>query len=175
MSEAEDEKQAENDLRARLSAQYDDFASRVQAQWQTGQARTLEGFESAMHSVREQLEVTGQIGLEQSKSFADYLRRDLQHTIEDMDRAGAAVRDTLGPARLGAGALAFIAKALSATSEAIGALANKAEAAVTFKTGEITTAGTLTCLACGQELHMKQASYIPPCPSCHKTLFRKSY
>ena len=43
------------------------------------------------------------------------------------------------------------------------------------KTGEITSAGTLTCTACGQKVHLKSTGVVPPCPSCHATQFRKGY
>jgi isocitrate dehydrogenase len=44
-----------------------------------------------------------------------------------------------------------------------------------YRSGEITSAGTLTCNACGHEMHFKKTGRIPPCPKCHATEFRKSY
>ena len=39
----------------------------------------------------------------------------------------------------------------------------------------LTSSGTLTCKECDAEMHMTKSSRIPPCPKCHKTVFRKSY
>jgi len=65
-------------------------------------------------------------------------------------------------------------KATSAAG-ALSDLAKKAEEHLEFKTGEVTSPGTLTCQECQAELHMKTVGRIPPCPKCHKTVFRKSY
>jgi len=42
-----------------------------------------------------------------------------------------------------------------------------------YKTGEICSAGTLSCNACGQTMQLKKSSHIPPCPKCHKTEFTR--
>lgn len=55
------------------------------------------------------------------------------------------------------------------------AWSEKAEAALEYTTGEVTTAGTLTCLACGQKVQLKSTGVVPPCPSCHATRYRKGY
>lgn len=84
-------------------------------------------------------------------------------------------RVALDPARPGAGALASLARLLHAAGGAITAWSENAEAALEYKTGEVTTAGTLTCLACGQKVQLKSTGVVPPCPSCHATRYRKGY
>ena len=46
--------------------------------------------------------------------------------------------------------------------------------ALTFRTGDITTAGTLTCDSCGWTLTTTRTTLLPPCPQCASTTFRKS-
>lgn len=46
--------------------------------------------------------------------------------------------------------------------------------ALTFRTGDITTAGTLTCESCGWTLVTTRTTLLPPCPQCSATTFRKT-
>jgi hypothetical protein len=45
---------------------------------------------------------------------------------------------------------------------------------MTFRTGDITTAGTLTCAGCGWTLVTTRTTVLPPCPQCTETAFRKT-
>jgi isocitrate dehydrogenase len=45
---------------------------------------------------------------------------------------------------------------------------------MTFRTGDITTAGTLTCAGCGWTLITARTTVLPPCPQCTETAFRKT-
>ncbi len=47
------------------------------------------------------------------------------------------------------------------------------ESRLEFHTGEIKSVGSLECTACGQTIHFKAPGHIPPCPSCHHTVFRR--
>ena len=46
--------------------------------------------------------------------------------------------------------------------------------ALTFRTGDITSAGTLTCENCGWTLATTRTTLLPPCPRCSETTFRKT-
>ncbi len=46
--------------------------------------------------------------------------------------------------------------------------------ALTFRTGDITTAGNLTCESCGWALRTTRTTLLPPCPQCSETTFRKT-
>ena len=45
---------------------------------------------------------------------------------------------------------------------------------LTFRTGDITSAGTLTCSGCGWTIQTTRTSLLPPCPHCGSTTFRKT-
>jgi hypothetical protein len=45
---------------------------------------------------------------------------------------------------------------------------------MTFRTGDITTAGTLTCSGCGWTIRTTRTTVLPPCPHCTETAFRKT-
>ncbi len=91
------------------------------------------------------------------------------------DDFSRVAKEKLNPSRLGAGALASMAKLMHVTGVALSKFADKADHALTCKSGEITSAGRLECKACGYEMHFKKTGRIPPCPKCHKTEFKKGY
>ena len=45
---------------------------------------------------------------------------------------------------------------------------------MTFRTGDITTAGTLTCENCGWTIVTTRTTLLPACPQCAETHFRKT-
>ena len=45
---------------------------------------------------------------------------------------------------------------------------------LTFRSGDITTAGTFTCESCGWTLQTQRTTLLPPCPQCSETSFRKT-
>jgi len=53
-------------------------------------------------------------------------------------------------------------------------LLQKDHPAMTFRTGDITTAGTLTCDNCGWTIIANRTTLLPACPQCGETHFRKT-
>jgi Zinc-ribbon containing domain len=45
---------------------------------------------------------------------------------------------------------------------------------MTFRTGDISTAGTFSCAGCGWTIVTNRTSVLPPCPQCTETHFRKT-
>jgi isocitrate dehydrogenase len=157
------------------AALYDRFAERVREIFDAGQEKSKEAMEKAMESAREQLSAAGEFSAEQGEVFKQFMRRDLEQTARDMRALSQEARERLHPARLGAGALSSMARLLEAAGSALQSLSRKAEDALRYTTGDITTAGTLTCTHCGQAVQLKRTSKIPPCPKCHASEFRKGY
>ena len=46
--------------------------------------------------------------------------------------------------------------------------------AMTFRTGDITTAGTVTCETCGWTIQTTRTTLLPACPQCGETTYRKT-
>ncbi len=128
--------------------------------------------DEAMKKAKEEVSKAGNFSSEQMDKVASYVRRDL---TENANKASEAVMQTVDPHRMAAGVQSVFSRILTSTADALSDLAQKAEKNLEFKTGEVTSPGTLTCKDCGAEMHMKNTTRIPPCPKCHKTLFRKSY
>lgn len=154
---------------------YDRFAERSSEIFESGKEKGRDAWERAMELARQQLTAAGEFTAAQGEVFKHYLQRDLEQTATDMRQLGEDAKDALQPTRLGAGALSSLAKLMHATGSLMTAWSARAEAALEYKTGEITSAGTLTCVSCGQNIHLHKTSIVPPCATCHATRFRKGY
>jgi len=129
-------------------------------------------FDEALKKAKEELASAGDFSREQADKLGEYVRRDLK---ENADKAREAVKKAIEPQRLAAGVQSAFSRILTSTAETLTELAERSEKSLEYKTGEITSSGTLTCKSCNAEMHMTKATRIPPCPKCHKTIFRKSY
>lgn len=165
----------EKQTREQLEAQYDKYVARFHELLVTSQDKGREAMHAAMTTARENLVALEEISAEQGKLFAAYLKNDLAQTSKDMTHLGEEAREHLHPARLGAGALAATAEALRLVGHTLIDLSNKANEALVYNAGEITSAGTLTCLKCGAKKELKKTSVIDPCPACSGTLYQKGY
>jgi len=129
-------------------------------------------FDEALKKAKEELSAAGDFSREQADRLGEYVRRDLK---ENAEKAKAAVIKAVEPQRVAAGVQSAFTRILTTAAETLTELAEKSEKSLEFKTGEITSPGTLTCKDCDAEMHMTKTTRIPPCPKCHKTIFRKSY
>ena len=154
---------------------YDRFVELSRDIFAAGQDKGREAMEKAMERAREQMTGAGEFTSEQGEAFKRYMRRDLEQTREEVRQFGESAKETLHPARLGAGALSSLSKAMKAAGQALAELSSKAEKTLEYESGEVTMAGTLTCLACGEKVQLRHTSVVPQCPKCGGTRFRKSY
>lgn len=161
--------------KAKLEQKYDLLASKFNEIYLAGKERGSEAMAVALEKSREQLTALGEFSAEQGEVFKQYLSRDLDQTIADAQKLGEQAKEKLNPARVGAGALSSLAALLELTGNALQSLSDKTRDKLTYKTGEMTTAGTLTCQSCGHTVQFKKTGHIPPCPKCNGTLFSKSY
>lgn len=159
----------------RLSRQYDMFASRFNELYLSGKERSREAMNVALEKAQEQLTAVGEFSAEQGEELKKFLSRDLDQTIADAQQLGEEAKEKLHPARLTAGALSSLVAVLDITGNALRSLRDKAMDTLTYKTGEMTSAGTLTCQGCGQKVQIKHTGHVPPCPKCNGILFNKGY
>ncbi len=163
----------------KLSEQYDAFAEKFRELYLSGKGQGKEAMANAMENARTELHSLGELSANLSKSMKAYLSRDLEQAITEAKKFGNTLteeaKEKLQPSRLKAGALSSLGYVLEHTNEALHTLKDKTVDAITYKTGEITTAGSLTCQDCGFKMHLSKTVHIPPCPKCSKTLFHKGY
>jgi len=131
--------------------------------------------DEALKRAGDELSSAGNFTREQSEKISTFIKRDIQHVIDTTSKSTTNVKKAVNPQRLSVGAQSIFAKILSGTAETLSEWAQKSEQNLEFKTGEITSPGSLTCKECGEVIYMKKTGRIPPCPKCHHTRYRKSY
>ncbi len=131
--------------------------------------------DDALRKASDELSGAGEFTREQADRISGYVRRDAQNAIDSALKAKDEFKGVVDPQRVSAGAQSVFARMLQTTSEKLAEWAEKSEQNLEYRTGEVTTPGTLTCKNCKEELHIKKTAKIPPCPRCHQTLFRKSF
>lgn len=131
--------------------------------------------DEALKRAGEDLSSAGNFTREQADKVSTFVKRDIQHVVDNAGKNSEAVKEAVNPKRIAVGAQSIFSKILSNTAETLSGWAQKSEQNLEFKTGEITSPGALTCKDCGEVIHMRKTAKIPPCPKCHKTVYRKSY
>ena len=150
---------------------YEKIIARTEELLQSGK----KSLDEAIKKAGEEMSSAGQFTREQAEKISSFVKRDIEHTVDSATKAKESFKEAVDPQRVAAGAQSIFARILSSTAETLSELAARSERQLTFKTGEVTSPGTLTCKNCGEEIHMKKTTRIPPCPRCHQTQFRKSY
>ncbi len=155
-----------------VADQYDELAERFKELFESGAEKSADFAAVAMEKARKQLTAAGAFSEEQGKNLKGFLERDLSQMADTMrDEA----KEKLNPSRVSAGAMSSLSSLLNMAGSAISSIAEKTQKAISCRSGEITSAGTLTCVSCDCEMHFKKTGRVPPCPRCHATEFRKSY
>lgn len=163
------------DTKEALEKKYDLLAEKFHKLYAEGSERGSAAITKALEASRTQLVAAGTFTTNQSHDLKRYMARDLEQTISELQHVEAATKQTLNPSRLSAGALSSLVALLETSGHALQSLGNKAKEILTYKTGEMTSAGTLHCNACQHTLVMTKTGHVPPCPNCNATEFTKSY
>ena len=154
------------------AAQYDQLAASFVEFFEGGAEKSAAFAQTALEKARKQLTSAGAFSEEQGLKLKKFMERDFAHMATEMrDEA----KEKLDPSRLSVGALSSIASLLRGAGSMLSDVANRADRNLKCRSGEITTAGTLICSACGHEIHKKKTGRVPPCPKCHATEFKKTY
>jgi len=162
-------------VRHRQEWLYDRLADRFRIAFQEGVDKSRASVDVAAEKAREQLTAAGALTAQQGQRLKAFLIRDFELTATELRAAGKSAAEHLHPARVGAGALSSLATVFDSVGDKLQDFALRADEALAYKTGEVTSAGTLTCVKCKATLHFKQTGTVPPCPSCAATQFHKGY
>lgn len=162
-------------VRHRQEWLYDRLAERFRIAFHEGVDKGRQSVDVAAEKARQQLTAAGALTALQGERLKAFLIRDFDRTAAELRVAGKSAAEILHPARVGAGALSSLATVLDSVGDKLQDFAQRADDALTYRTGEVTSAGTLTCLHCKATLHFKRTGTVPPCPSCAGTQFHKGY
>jgi polyhydroxyalkanoate synthesis regulator phasin len=156
-------------------SQYEKLANRTKELLEATREKTPKAVEEALEKAKEEMIAAGEFSKEQGKRVQAFLRRDLEATRDYVSHMGQTLKETLEPQRVASGIQSTLAHILDALGDTLKDFASKTEERLAYRTGELSSPGTLTCNSCSNRIHMTSTGRVPPCAKCHSTEFLKSY
>jgi len=169
------EEQKQTDTEKREVGLYEKLATRSKELIEEAREKTSGTIDKAIEKAKEEMVVAGDFSHEQGEKLKAFLKRDLEVTQKGIKVAGHAAKEALEPHRIAAGLQGTLATILEVVGEKFEEWGAKLDAHLDYKTGELSSPGTLTCKKCGNPLKIHSTGHIPPCPKCRGVEFHKSY
>lgn len=166
----------EQELEQKLVAAYDKMMARINSVLNSAEQHALPTLQNNIEKAKQQAIELKEISQEEAEKIGTYLQRDIHHAADYLEQSGQNFSTwfnfdiKLIEERL----LEAFSNVADKTRLELAQLAAQAKIAQQYRTGEITSIGTLKCDDCGTTMHFKKTSRIPPCPKCHKTLFLRT-
>jgi len=163
----------EQELEQKLIAAYDKMMGRIDKLLDVAEQQALPVLQNNIEKAKQQAVELKEITKEEAEKLGDYLRRDLHDAAEHLEHTGDELSTwfNFDLELIEDRVLEVFAKVADKTRLELAQLAAQAKRSQEYRTGEITSIGTLACQNCGTLMHFKKTSRIPPCPKCHKTAF----
>lgn len=166
---------SDNNFEEKFTAAYDKMMERLHHFFDDAEANAAPTLKQRIELAKLRAIELREVTAEEADKIAYYVERDLQDAAEYLENTGKEFSTwfnfdlQLVEERL----YELFASVADRTRLELGQLANQAQMALQYHTGEITGIGTLVCDSCGTEMHFKKTGRIPPCPKCHHTEFKR--
>ncbi len=162
----------QSDGRPNLTDLYEKMSGMFRENLERAGNMSEEAFERALKDTREWADKLRESYGDDVSRVTDYIRRDWHEAIRfTRDQT----RKSFDLERLQVGVLDVLFMLAKSAGSQLASFAKRIDERLTYKTGEITGAGTLECTQCRQHLTFSKATRIPPCPKCRNTHYRRSY
>ena len=169
------EKEEKKETRDEEINLYEKFILRSKELFENGQEKSAAAYNKSIESAKEEMVQIGKFSREQGEKLKKYLQRDLMSSQGSIDKISKKLKETIKPGRLGPGIQNALSSILGTLGNAFSEWSSKIEDNLTYKTGEITSPGTLVCKKCEGKMNFRKTARIPPCPKCSSTKFKKTY
>ncbi len=154
---------------------YNRMMERVKAALEQAEQDTLPTLQRNIEQAKKTAVELGELTRDEAEQVGEWLRRDLHDAGDYLARTG---RDLGAWLRFDVKVLEerfleLLTRAADQTRLQLLEVAERAERATHYATGEVMSPGTLSCEACGKQIHLHRTGHIPPCAACHGTRFTR--
>ena len=168
-------KPTHNDPIDALGAAYEKMYERTAENLHTAEEKSGSLLHKLIDEAKDKAVELKELSEDDAGKLADWLKRDLDDTVNYLSDTGNELKDWLGfeTTLLESAVLDLMLKAADKTTVELLTMKDYARQPHAYHTGEITGPGTLVCDQCSEKLHFHRAGKIPPCPKCHATTFHR--
>ena len=168
-------KPTHNDPIDALGAAYEKMYERAAENLHSTEKKSAQLLHKLIDEAKDKAVGLKELSEEDAAKLADWLKRDLDDTVNYLSETGLELKDWLGfeTTLLESAVLDLLLKSADKTTVELLTMKDYARQPHAYHTGEITGPGTLVCDQCGEKLHFHRAGKIPPCPKCHATTFHR--
>jgi NADH pyrophosphatase NudC (nudix superfamily) len=160
----------------RLTKAYDKMLEEVHEALESARENALPGLKDYLDDAREKLVELGELSREEADKVSTYVERDIKdaahYLLETGEQLSAWWRFDVQ--QVEERMLEMFTSVADQTKLELTKLAERANRASLYHTGEVTGPGTLICVQCGKEMHFNKTGHIPPCSDCKGTDFQRS-
>ncbi len=142
---------------------------------EVGDKINAENFKNAMDKAAIEIKEAGDYSAQTIKRVTQALKKDIASTAEKYGPNWEKFKDKshhlfdIWRDR----STIFIGHAASAVGEWLHERGDRLEHH-TYHAGELTAGGQFSCTACGEKLELHKPDYLPPCPKCMESEYRRS-
>lgn len=159
----------------RLAAAYNRMLERIRELLEDTEDKAIPTLEEGIRQAADKAVELGEVTREEAEQLGGWIRRDMEEATQYLASGGrefaAWLKFDIGQVeeRL----LDVLFSVADRTKLELAAFERAMEANNVYKAGEITGAGVLECLDCGERTHFYETATIAACPKCQGTKFRR--
>ncbi|MGV6827585.1 MAG: zinc ribbon-containing protein [bacterium] len=154
---------------------YDSMMEHVHELLHKGNEKAGPAIKEAVVEARERMVSLGELTREEAEKISDYLERDLKEAATFIQETGQDFREwfRFDVELIEKRFLDLFVGVADQTSIQLRQWAEQAKHSSTYKTGEVTGPGTLTCKKCNVDQQFHKTTRIHQCPNCGGGEFKR--
>lgn len=159
----------------RLTSAYNRMMERIRELMEDTEDKAIPTLEEGIKQAADKAVELGEITREEAEKIGGWIRRDMEEATHYLADGGREFADWLkfDIGQVESRLLDVLLSVADKTKLQLAAFERAMEANNVYKAGEITGAGVLECLDCGEPMHFYETATITPCPKCGGTKFKR--
>lgn len=159
----------------RLTAAYNRMMERLHERMGGSDDKAAPSLEDGIKQAGNKAVELGELTREEAEKIGGWIKRDIEEATLYLGDSGREFADWLkfDVGQVEERLLDALLSVADRTKLELAAFERSIAAHHAYKAGEITGAGVLECIACGEPVHFYATAAIPACPACGGTRFQR--
>lgn len=159
----------------RLAAAYNRMMERIRELMEDTEDKAIPTLEEGIKQAADKAVELGEITREEAEKIGGWIKRDMEEATHYLADGGREFADWLkfDIGQVEDRLLDVLLSVADKTKLQLAAFERAMEANNIYKAGEITGAGVLECMDCGEPTHFYSTATITPCAKCGGTKFKR--